>query len=291
MRNIFLFFKRYSNFFAFLFLQIICLVILFRFNKYHHAVGMTVASRLTGQVHEKFSQVRSFFKLKSTNDSLINRLAELKNRQPENYLRSDSGQREVADYIPLDTLGNTRKILRFVYRPATVIYKSENDDKKNYIMLNRGVNSGITTDMAVISAETNAVVGKVVYADARYAVVMSLLHRRSVVPAKLKKTGETGTITWNGGQPNYVTLNRIPKTAVIAKGDSVVTSINSTVFPPGLFIGVIESFGEDRATGHYTIKLKTAADFYNLQYVLVIENMQQKEMSAILKTTDKQIDK
>ncbi|MBL7728445.1 MAG: rod shape-determining protein MreC [Dinghuibacter sp.] len=252
---------------------------------------MTMASRFTGRIHENMSQVKSYFRLKATNDSLVKRLAEMHNNRPENYLTPDTTNREVADYIPLDTLGNTKKILRFIYRPATVIYKSENDDKKNYILLARGKNDGIAVDMAVISAESNAVAGKVVYADAKYAVVMSLLHKRSVVPAKLKKTGESGTITWDGRQPNYLVMNRVPKTAQFAKGDTVVTSINSTVFPPGLNIGTIESFSEEKATGNYTIKLRTSVDFYNLRHVLVIENLQQKEMSAALKAVEKQIDK
>lgn len=291
MRNIFLFLRRFSVFFTFLFLQIICLLILFRFNRYHNAAGMTMASKLTGRVHEQFSQVKSYFHLKATNDSLVKRLAEMKNNLPENYTTADTSLREVADYIPLDTLGHTKKILRFVYRPATVIYKSENDDKKNYIIIARGKNDGLATDMAVVAAETNAVAGKVVYADAKYAVIMSLLHKRSVVPARLKKTGETGTITWDGRQPNYLTLNRIPKTAVFVKGDTIVTSSNSTVFPPGLMIGTIESFSEEKATGNYTIRLKAAVDFYNLRYVLVIENLQQKDMTTALKAVEKQIDK
>lgn len=291
MRNVFLFFRRFSGFFTFLFLQIICLLILFRYNRFHQAAGMTIASRFTGRIHENMSQVKSYFKLRATNDSLVKRLAEMHNNRPENYLLPDTSIREVADYIPIDTLGNTRKILRFVYRPATVIFKSENDDKKNYILLARGKSDGIAVDMAVISAETNAVAGKVVYADARYAVVMSLLHKRSIVPAKLKKTGESGTITWDGRQPNYLVMNRVPKTAQFAKGDTVVTSINSTVFPPGLNIGIIESFAEEKATGNYIIKIKTSVDFYNLRHVLVIENLQQKDMSAALKAVEKQIDK
>jgi hypothetical protein len=58
-----------------------------------------------------------------------------------------------------------------------------------------------------------------------------------------------------------------------------------------LNIGTKEIFGEDKATGNYTIRLKTSVDFYNLRYVLVIENMQQKDMTAALNAVEKQIDK
>lgn len=291
MRNIFLFFRRFSVFFTFLFLQIICLLILFRFNKFHHAAGMTMASKLTGRVHEKFSQVKSYFHLRSINDSLVNRLAEVKNASPGNYMLLDTSVREMADYIPIDTNGNTKKILRFIYRPATVIYKSENDDNKNYIMLARGTSGGVTVNNGVISAETNALIGQVVYADSKYSVVMSLLHKRSKVPAKLKKTGETGSITWDGRSPSFVTLSRIPITTIIAKGDTVVTSANSDIFAPGLLIGTIESFSEEKTTGHYTIKVRTAANFYNLRYAIAIENLQQKEISDAQKAAEKQMNK
>jgi rod shape-determining protein MreC len=291
MRNIFLFIRRFSHFFTFLFLQIICLFFIFRFNRFHNAAGMTFASKVTGRIHEKYSEVQSFFSLRRTNDSLLKRNAELINLQKTNYLQIDTSKKEVADFIPIDTLGNVKKILRFVYRPATVIYKTENDDKKNYIVLARGKDDGLAVDMAVMGAQTHAVLGKVVYADARYAVVMSLLHKQSVVPAKLFRTGETGPVSWDGRTARYLTLSRIPKTAEIKKGDSVITSSNSTIFPPGLLIGTIESFTEEKSSGNYNIRIKPRADFYNVQYVYVIENMQQKEINAALKAADKQIDK
>jgi rod shape-determining protein MreC len=289
MRNVFLFLRRYSNFFLFLFLQVVCLFIVFRFNRVHNAVGMTMASRFTGYVHEKSTDLRSFFSLRKTNDSLVKRMSELQNTRPANSLPVDTATIEKADFIPIDTLGHFKKILRFVYRPATVIYKTENDDFKNYMMLARGVNDGINTDMAVVGAESNAVIGKVVYADAQYAMVMTLLHKQSFVPAKLARTGETGTVSWDGSQARYVTLNRIPKTAKVTAGDTVVTSNSSTIFPPGLIIGTVDKVEEEKTTGNLRIRLKTKADFYNVQYVYVIENRQQKEMNETIKQTNKQL--
>jgi rod shape-determining protein MreC len=291
MGNVFLFIRRYAHFFTFLFLQIFCLFVIFRYNRFHNAVGMTMASKVTGKIHEKYNEVQSFFSLRRTNDSLVKRNAELLNERNSNSLAIDTSTKEIADYIPIDTLGHFKKILRFVYRPATVIYKNENDDKKNYIVLARGKNDGIGVDMAVVGAQTNAVLGKVVYADARYAVVMSLLHKQSVVPAQLFRGGETGPVTWNGQSANSLTLSRIPKTATIKKGDSVMTSANSTIFPPGLLIGTIESFEEEKSTGNFSIRIKPRADFYRVQYVYVIENKQQDDVNVALKAADKQIDK
>jgi rod shape-determining protein MreC len=250
---------------------------------------MTLANNVNGKVHEQFHKVESFLHLHKTADSLVKRNAELLNARPQNYLPIDTSIKEIADYIPIDTLGNMKKILHFVYRPATVIYNTTNDDKKNYMLLARGVNNGVNTDMAVIGAESNSVIGKIVYADAKYSVVMTLLHVQSLIPAKLQRTGENGTINWDGKNNAIVTLKRIPSTVVLQKGDSVVTSNSSDIFPENLLIGTILDFKEDKVSGDYIIKVKTRANFNQINYVQVIENVQQKDMRNTLDNAKKSL--
>jgi rod shape-determining protein MreC len=250
-------------------------------------MGMTIANRVTGKIHEQYNKVQAFLSLRQTADSLIKRNAELQNKMPENYLIIDTSVKEIADFIPIDTLGNMKKILQYIYRPATVVYNTTNDDKQNYMMLSRGTNNGIGTDMAVVGAESNAVVGKVVYADAKYAVVMTMIHAQSAIPARLKKSGENGIVSWDGKNTTTVILKRIPKATAIAKGDTIVTSSSSDIFPENLLIGTILDFSEDKTNGNYIIKVKTSANFNHINYVNVIENMQQKEMRSTLKIAQK----
>lgn len=282
MRNLFLFLKRYATLFLFITLQIFCLSLVFRFNKHHNAIGMTMANNITAQFHKQQSKVTRFFTLSQTADSLIKRNSELQNNKKDNWLPIDSSVKEIADYIPIDTLGNMRKILRYVYRPSYVIYNTTNDDKKNYMMLARGKNDGIGVDMAVIGAESNSVIGKTVYADSKYSVVMTLLHDKSKVPAKLHRTGENGTITWTGKNNRIVTLSKIPKSAEVKSGDSIMTSSSSDIFPENLFIGTVDTFYVDKSTGYLDIRVRTAANFNKINYVQVIENVQQKETRTVL---------
>ncbi|MGH2564375.1 MAG: hypothetical protein ACRDE5_07675, partial [Ginsengibacter sp.] len=46
----------------------------------------------------------------------------------------------------------------------------------------------------------------------------------------------------------------------------------------------------DNVTGFYTLKVKTAADFFNLQQVHVIENLQYDEQLKLLNDTKKKIE-
>ena len=70
MRNIFLFIGRYFTFFAFLGFQVLALSFLFRYNKYHQAVGMGVANELTGWMNSKYANVDQYFHLKHESDRI-----------------------------------------------------------------------------------------------------------------------------------------------------------------------------------------------------------------------------
>src|SRR6185436_11298694 len=97
----------------------------------------------------------------------------------------------------------------------------------------------------------------VVNTSANYATVMSLLHRNTKISASLKKSGETGTVEWNGDSPLFLTLGKIPKSAKIQKGDTVMTSAYAIEFPPSV-IGTVYDIVEDPSTNFYTLILRLA---------------------------------
>ncbi|MEI2748740.1 MAG: rod shape-determining protein MreC [Ferruginibacter sp.] len=125
----------------------------------------------------------------------------------------------------------------------------------------------------------NAVVGIVTDITDKYAVVMSLLHKDSHISGKLFKGGEAGTLNWDGKEPNIITLTNIPKSAKIVKGDSIITSGFSTTFPRGLMIGRVEGIYTEASNNYFKVKFRSAANFYNLQYVYVIENAEQEAVN------------
>ena len=280
MRNLFLFIRRYLNFLFFLVLQIVALSMLFRYNQFHRATFMGVASEFTGGIYDKANNVEYYFHLKKTNDSLAVENARLRNLLASNFESPDTSVRAVKDTIPYDTLGHYRK---YFWREARVSNNSTST-QNNYITIHRGENQGVKRDMGVISS--SGLVGTVVNTSANYATVMSLLHRQSRLRASLKKSGETGTVQWDGNSPLYLTLIDIPKSAKIAKGDSVVTSYSDR-FPPGLLVGTVYDIIEDKASNFYTLRLKPGTNFFNLQYVYVIENLQRDEQKQLEEATKK----
>jgi rod shape-determining protein MreC len=285
MRNIFLFIGRYFTFFAFLGFQALALSFLFRYNKYHQAVGLGVANELTGWMNSKYANVDQYFHLKQESDRIHHVNDSLINLLKTNFLSPDTATQFVQDTIPYDTLGDRR---RYVWRDAEVVSNSVNSER-NYLQINRGSKQGIRDNMAVLNSDLS-LVGIVVNTSDNFSQVMSLLHVKNNVNAIMKRSGNAGTISWDGKSPLYLTMTGIPKSDSIAKGDTVLTGTYSLSFPPLRMIGSVASIIKDNSSSFYILQIKTAANFQNLQHVFVVENLQAEEQEKLDKETRKKID-
>lgn len=277
MRNVFLFIARFSNLLFFLLLQVVALSMLFRYNKFHQASYMNVANEVTGKVYIRYNNIETYFSLQKENEKLRQQNAELLNNLREDYAIPDSSVQLVTDSFRVDSLEQYRK---FLYLPSKVIGNTI-DAQNNYITLHRGSNQGVGVNMAVIGPD--GIIGKVVNVSPNMAVAMSLLHRKNSVVALLKKGGGFGEVVWDGKDPRFVTLNNIPRTVKVQKGDTVVTSSYSDIFPPGKVVGYVVQVLEDKSTSTYSLKLKTATDFYSVQHAYIVKNLQKAEMDSLMK--------
>lgn len=285
MRNIFLFIRRYKTFFTFLILQVVSLWFLFNYNRFHRTKFLGIANEMTGRINTQYNKVEDFFVLGEENRRVHRMNDSLLNLLPKNFMKTDTGKLFVKDTIPYDTLGNFR---RYYFRSASVVYNSLNA-QKNYIQINRGANHGIKDNMAVLSSD-GAAVGIVVNVSANFSQVMSLVHVQQKVNASLKKSGDFGTIEWDGKDPRLLTLKGIPKSIEVNPGDTVLTSTYSFNFPPGYMVGTIAEVVEDKSTNFYVLRVKPGAGFYNLQQVFVVENIQFDEQKNLDRDTRKKIE-
>lgn len=287
LRNIFLFIRRFRTFFTFLILQGVALWFLFSYNRYHRAKFLGVANEVTGRINTQYNKVEDYFTLKEENRRVHRLNDSLLNLLPRNFSIRDTSVKMVKDSVPIDTMGTYR---RYFSRPAVVVYNTVNS-QKNYIQLNRGANQGIKDNMAVVNSD-GSVVGVVVNVSPNFSQVMSLLHVQSQLNASLKKTGDVGTVKWEGKDFRYLTLVNIPKSVQLIRGDSVVTSGNNDItFPKGFLVGTISDIIIDSKTGMYLLKVKAAAKFNNLQQVHVIENLDRNEQLKLFDETVKKIEK
>ena len=281
MRNVFLFIRRNLNFLFFLIMQGVALYMLFHYNRFHEAVFLDAASEVTGRVNRQYNNVEYYFRLKKTNDILVEENQRLRNLLKEDFLIPDTSSEPAFDTIRVDSIEQYR---RYQYYPAKVINNSVTG-QNNYLTIGRGYAQGIRKDMAVVSP--SGIVGTVVNVSKNMATVMSLLHRQSRVSVSLKKTGETGSIEWDGKDPLVITFKNIPKSVPVKIGDTVVTSRYST-FPAGQLVGTIAAVESETGSNFYKLKLRPLTNFFNIQFVYAVKNLQREEQEELEKATKKQ---
>jgi rod shape-determining protein MreC len=285
LRNIFLFIRRYFTFLAFLALQALALWFLFTYNRFHRAKGLGVANEVTGWFNSKYNLAEDFFTMKEENRRVHKMNDSLMNLLHTNFMKRDTATQLVIDSIPYDTLGHYR---RFIWREAQVVYNTVNAEK-NYIQINKGANNGIKDDMGVFDSNGN-LLGKVINVSPNFSQVMSLLHIQNKANVLVKKTGNAGTISWDAKDPRFLILNNIPKSDSIIKGDTILTGNFSVSTPPGKLVGTVAEIIPDNSTNFYILKIRTAANFSNLQQVFVVENLQYEEQTKLLEETKKKVD-
>jgi rod shape-determining protein MreC len=132
-------------------------------------------------------------------------------------------------------------------------------------------------------------VGSVINVSRNFATVQSMLHYQFRVVAKLKNSRETGTVQWDGISPLYVTMKNIPKSVKVEKGDTVLTTQISSLFPANLMVGTVADILPDPSSNFYTLKVLTATHFSTLEYVYVIDNLQYDEQRRLEDSTRKKI--
>lgn len=283
MRNIFLFVRRYFNLLFFLLLQVISVYFIVHYSMFHNAAFGNMANQVTGRVNIQYSNIERYFRLKKTNDSLLKANEALYNKLKMDFELPDTVAKTVIDSMKVDSIVKYRK---YTYLATRVVANSV-AAQNNYIVLSRGKSGNLRVGMGIVDPN-NSIVGITIDVTDDFAVVMSLLHKDSHISGKLLKSGETGTLNWDGKEPNIITLSNIPKSAKIAKGDSVITSGFSTSFPKGMMIGTVDAVYKEVSTNNFKIRLRTAANFYNLQYVYAIDNSQQEAINQILEKIKKQ---
>ena len=277
MRNIFLFIRRYFNFLLFLFLQGLSIYFIVSYSKYHRAAFGTASNKITGSINKQYNRVEYYFQLKRTNDSLVKANEMLYDKLRRDFNIPDSANKIIVDTMRIDSVLQYRK---FNYLSAKVISNSVST-QSNYIVITGPNVKNFTKGMG-IAGINNEAIGVITETDGDYAVVMSLLHKDSRISGKLTKGGETGTLSWNGEQPNILSLSGIPKSAKVVKGDSIITSGFSAIFPKGLMIGKVTEVKPETSNNNYRITLHSAADFYNIEYVYAIHSVDAEPVKKII---------
>jgi rod shape-determining protein MreC len=276
MKNIIGFIRQNFTFFSFLILQIVSLVMLSSYSKSHQTFFGNWNNSIAGSVNSYYNEWAYFFELKATNAKLVAENVALRNELAQNFVPYDTSVKSGTLILRKDSL---EKIRKFFYYPAKVVGNSFTL-QKNYITIERGALQGVKKDMAAISPD-GSIVGVVVEVNDHYSKIMSLLHRNSKVSSMLKRDRIAGSIEWDGKSPDILLLKNISKSASPKIGDTVLTSPYSSSFPAQLMIGRVTSIIKDPSSNFLTLNIKSATNFYNLEFVYLVENKRMEAQADI----------
>lgn len=273
MNNLLNFFVKHSAWLVFMVYMILSLVLLFRDNPYQQSVYLTSANAVSATTYEAISAVSSYFHLKDINEDLQERNAVLEMELVT--LRS-----QVKDLQMASTADSSINLWpqHFDFVMARVISNSISQPH-NYITINRGSNQGIKPQMGVV--DRNGVVGVVNVVGRNASRVISLLNTDMKLSCKLKNNDYFGSLVWDGRSPQYAVLGDLPKHATFAKGDTVITSGFSALFPEGLIVGVVEGRDKGAEASFTSLRVKLTTNFSQLSAVRVITNNMSNELHEL----------
>ena len=273
MQNILFLVFKYGGFLLFLLLEGFCMYLVVQYNHRQQEIYVSSANEWSGAVYSQYDNLVKYTNLSSVADSLAAEnaalRATLRNAQFEKTLLRDTASTKLDSFVQ-----------QYTFVAAKVINNSVSNNN-NFITINRGSSDGVKVGMGVISS--NGVVGIVRGVSAHFAQIMSILHKQTRVSASLKHNSYFGSLVWRGNDPQFATLEDIPKHADMKAGDTIQASGLSTIFPGGLMIGTVESFRNKAGSNFYSIQVKLSCDMSNLQYVYVVDNLFKKEQAELEK--------
>ena len=276
MRNLLAFLAKYNHWFVFILLEVICFVLLFRFNNFQGSVYFSSANAVAGKVYEYNSSVTTFFNMSQSNKKLSERnlILEQQVRALTQYIATHHGDSLAMEQCQKQALAGFKLI------PAKVIQSTINRED-NLITLAKGKADGIHEDMGVACG--TGVVGVVYMASDHYSIVLPVINVNSNISVMIRKRGYFGFLHWKGTPSDIAYVDDVPRHARFALGDYVVTNGYSSIFPPGIMVGKILHVFNSSDGLSYRVQLRLSTDFGKLRHVCVIDNSALKDKALLLK--------
>ena len=226
---------------------------------YPFKTGIKFLSNQVKEVSDYFVNVENLIQeneeLKMQNDRLL-----YQNTMLTQYKSENESLKELLElkqrYEDYPTLGGN-----VIAKDTSNWYKSFNIDK--------GLVHNIKEDDVLLSG--GGLVGHVTKVNPLSSVALSIIDDRSAISEKVVRTGDTGILRGDVelGNKGLCKLE-IDVESEIVKGDQIITSHLSDIYPPGIPIGTVDEVttGKNGLTQYAYIK--PFVDFKHLESVLII---------------------
>jgi rod shape-determining protein MreC len=167
---------------------------------------------------------------------------------------------------------------------ARVAYRNP-DRWNNRLVINRGSEDGVEPKMPVITSE--GLIGRVENVT-KYMSEIQLLTDSEGGPgiAAVIQTGSEevlGIVEGYDPRKKCLILNKVSVTARPKKGQMVVTSRLSDVYPGGILIGTVDDVKMSEGKVEQVVYVKPSASFENLDFVMVVKDPEKLQLNQLQK--------
>lgn len=272
MYNLIRFIQKHLFVILFLVLEVLCIVMLTSTQSFHRQKRINTTNDIVGKIYETGNDIGDYFRLGKINRQLAEENAMLRK---ELAVVTDTTQ-AYQEFISKDTI--------YEFIPARVVNNTVNRPN-NYILIDKGKADGIEKDMGVIS--TDGIVGIVTDVSQHYASIMSLLHSYSTISVRFKNNEHLANLHWGTTNYRYGIIDDIPTHLLLQKGDTVVTSSYSFIFPENLMAGTVMELIKSPSGTLNKAKIQYATDFSSLKNVYVIHHTNKAELDSLILNQNK----
>lgn len=280
MKNLIFFIYKYYVFFMFLTFEIFGVVVLFRFNNYQQASFLNYTASSSASIYNAINSTTGYFNLKTLNDSLQQENARLRSQLLQSYYQNGFTTTSINDTVYKQ---------QYQYISAQVVNNSISK-KNNFITIDKGYLHGVKRFDGVICP--NGVVGIVWQVTPYYSLVQSVLNSKSNTGAKVKKTGDIGTVTWDGANALFAQLSDVNTFVPVAIGDEIVSTAQSASYPEEIPIGKIVKIDRNPEKNSYDVTILVHTPFSKLKNVYVVRNLfKEKQQEAEIKAIEEEAKK
>jgi rod shape-determining protein MreC len=244
-------------------------VLLVQNNNYQNSKVFNSSNFLVGNLYSTINNVNDYFDLKEVNANLAEQNARLQSTQIGNFSKINGIVVEINDTIYAQ---------KYVYTSAKAVNSTANK-RENYITIDKGAANGIEAGMGVVSPK--GVIGTVKNVSENFCSVMSVLHEKNAVSAKIKKTGYIGSLVWELGDYRIAQLKDIPNHVKLNVGDEIITTGYSMVYPEGIMIGKVVEYNLPEGENFYNISVELSVDYKSLSHVFIVKSWMKNEQKEL----------
>ncbi|OOF60221.1 rod shape-determining protein MreC [Rodentibacter myodis] len=209
-------------------------------------------------------------------DGVSENLVDTNKLQIENKVLREQLREKNADLLLLDQLKVENQRLRLLlnsplrtdeYKKIAEVLTAETDVYRQQIIINQGEKDGAYVGQPVI--DEKGVIGQIISVGADTSRVLLLTDVTHAIPVQVLRN-DVRVIASGTGHSDELTLDNVPRSVDIEKGDLLVTSGLGGRFMEGYPVAVVQSVSRDGANYFATVKAKPLASLERLRYVLLL---------------------